>query len=148
MEQPRFLADSGIILRFFAEDDPQNSAIVAQVVRIFSSGSQIFFTPQFARECFAVFNRPSDVGGYALTPEEALTFLEQAHRTFSFIADTEQVYRVWLDIIRRRQISGRQVHDAYHVAAMKAHGIAKVLTLDRRDFDRYDEIEVVIVGLR
>ena len=35
------------------------------------------------------------------------------------------------------------MHDAYHVAAMLAHGLGRVLTLDDRDFKRYSEISIL-----
>jgi predicted nucleic acid-binding protein len=37
-----------------------------------------------------------------------------------------------------------KVHDARLVAAMKAHGIGRILTFNGEDFERYPDIEVVI----
>jgi hypothetical protein len=36
-----------------------------------------------------------------------------------------------------------QVHDARLVAAMLAHGVPQILTLNPRDFQRYTEITVL-----
>ena len=57
--------------------------------------------------------------------------------------DTAEVYECWTELVTKYEVLGRQVHDAYHVAAMMVHRVPKVLTLDRRDFSRYEGIEVV-----
>jgi hypothetical protein len=44
------------------------------------------------------------------------------------------------------RVSGAQVHDARLVAAMLAHGISHLLTLNDRDFTRYSSITVMHPG--
>ena len=77
-----------------------------------------------------------------MDPLEAANFIEQAHIAFTFTPDTPDVYRLWLELVTDHRVSGRQVHDA-HVAAMLAHGLSSVLTLDGRDFHRYAGITLV-----
>jgi predicted nucleic acid-binding protein len=38
---------------------------------------------------------------------------------------------------------GVKVHDAWLVAAMKSHGVGRILTFNSSDFARYDGIECV-----
>jgi predicted nucleic acid-binding protein len=40
-------------------------------------------------------------------------------------------------------VLGAKVHDAWLAAAMKAHGIAQVLTFNVADFARFERIESV-----
>jgi predicted nucleic acid-binding protein len=40
-------------------------------------------------------------------------------------------------------VSGRQVHDARLVAAMKVHNVTHLLTFNTDDFKRFSEIMVV-----
>jgi predicted nucleic acid-binding protein len=40
-------------------------------------------------------------------------------------------------------VSGVQVHDARLAAAMRVHGIERVLTFNERDFARYPDIQAV-----
>lgn len=40
-------------------------------------------------------------------------------------------------------VSGVQVHDARLVAAMRVHGVSRILTFNDKDFTRYADIEVV-----
>ena len=41
------------------------------------------------------------------------------------------------------QVAGKNAHDACLVAAMLLHGIPRLLTFNRRDFQRFSTIEVV-----
>jgi predicted nucleic acid-binding protein len=41
------------------------------------------------------------------------------------------------------RVSGVQVHDARLVAAMRVHGVRRILTFNTKDFARFDDIEAV-----
>ncbi len=125
------------------EDDPLQGFVERTVDSVFAAGDELYFTPQVARESWAVLTRPSGVGGYGRSPSDAALFLGKVEKVFAFLPDRPEVYIWWLDLVKANEVSGRQVHDAYHVAAMMAHGLKKVLTLDKRDFGRYSGIEVV-----
>jgi len=45
--------------------------------------------------------------------------------------------------VAARNVLGVKVHDAWLVAAMKAHGVNQILTFNTSDFARYDSIECV-----
>jgi predicted nucleic acid-binding protein len=51
-------------------------------------------------------------------------------------------------ILHRYQIRGKQIHDANIVAVMLTHGIHRLVTYNRADFVRFDEVslETVEVG--
>jgi len=132
-----------VLIRFLVEQDPQFPVISTGIQKIFGAGESIFFTPQVARESWSVFTRPETVGGFGLEPQAAFELLGAANSAFTFLHDVPDVYNVWLTLVKAQGVSGRQVHDAYHVAAMMAHGLTKVLTLDKRDFSRYSQIKAV-----
>jgi predicted nucleic acid-binding protein len=76
---------------------------------------------------------------HRLVVEKIGDLSEAGHR----ICFTPQIARqCWQDLVQRYGVSGKQVHDANHVAAMLEHGISQILTLDKRDFERYTEISV------
>jgi predicted nucleic acid-binding protein len=106
----------------------------------------LVFTPQVMRETWAVLTRPRLVNGYGLDPQTALQTVNLTTNQFVLVPDTADVYFRWLGILASINISGKQVHDAYHVAAMRAHGITKILTVDKRDFVRYADVQVIIPG--
>jgi predicted nucleic acid-binding protein len=41
------------------------------------------------------------------------------------------------------RVSGAQVHDARLVAAMRVHGVKRILTFNTRDFTRFTGIEAI-----
>lgn len=137
------LIDTGVLVRFFAEDDPLSELVVSAIGKLISQDLLIAFTPQVVRESWSVLTRPRDVGGYGLTAAMASAEIERAHAGLIFLADTAEIYPNWLKLVRDYGVSGRQVHDAYHVAAMIAHGVPSLLTLNGRDFARYTEIRVM-----
>jgi len=139
----RYLLDASAFLRFFSESDSEHATIVQAVNRILREGGTIYYSPQVVRESWSVLTRPATVGGYGRTPEFAASIISKAKNAFSFIDDTPAIYQNWLDLVKTHGVSGRQVHDANHVAAMIAHGITHIITLDSRDFGRYSQITVL-----
>jgi hypothetical protein len=49
----------------------------------------------------------------------------------------------WRRLVVACSVAGVQVHDARLVAAMLAHGVPQLLTLNGRDFARYPGIAVL-----
>jgi predicted nucleic acid-binding protein len=138
-----WLIDSSVLLRFFAEADPQHRAVTSKIEFLRDSNATICFTPQVARESWSVLTRPLEVGGFSLSVSKTAETLANAALIFQFLADTPAIYDQWLELVRLHSVSGRQVHDAYHVAAIMAHGLDGVITLDARDFKRYPDIQVL-----
>lgn len=46
----------------------------------------------------------------------------------------------WKQLVVSHQVSGKEAHDAGHVATMLAHGLKDVLTFDLEDFRRYEQL--------
>jgi predicted nucleic acid-binding protein len=141
------LIDTSALIRFFSINDPQFAAVVSKVQSLLDGGDDICFTPQVARESWCVLTRPSEVHGFGQSPGGAQRIISEAARLFEYLPDNAEIYDRWLRLVSDLGISGRQVHDAYHVAAMMTHGITRIVSLDLRDFARYDGIEVVVPGL-
>ena len=99
------------------------------------------------REVWSVLTRPRGGNGLGLTPAEAGNELAACLAVATIVNDSEVQFDCWRDLVARYGVSGRQVHDANHVAFMLSHGIRHVLTLDRRDFDRYAPEGIVVLGL-
>jgi predicted nucleic acid-binding protein len=64
-------------------------------------------------------------------------------RHFTVLPDSALTYTLWRNLVARHHVIGVKVHDAYLVAAMKAHGINRILTFNSTDFARYDDVECV-----
>jgi predicted nucleic acid-binding protein len=59
------------------------------------------------------------------------------------LPDSVAVHQEWRRILVVHNVSGTQVHDARIVAAMRVHGLSRILTFNERDFMRYRDLETV-----
>jgi len=138
-----FLADTSVLLRFIFPDDPRHVQVLAAINRTLEDGDRISFTPQVARELWAAMTRPRAQNGMGMSPAEAKDALRDASDSFDFLDDVPGIFEIWQKLVTDHGVSGRQVHDANHVAAAMTHGLAGILTLDERDFRRYPGITIV-----
>src|SRR5579871_398352 len=59
------------------------------------------------------------------------------------LPDDPRIHVEWRRLVITHAVIGVQVHDARLVAAMHIHGLTHLLTLDQKDFSRYQGISVV-----
>lgn len=57
---------------------------------------------------------------------------------FTLLAETTEVFTLWLELVTNHQVHGKQVHDTKLVAIAKAHDVEHLLTLNGDDFKRFD----------
>jgi predicted nucleic acid-binding protein len=101
------------------------------------------YTLQNMTEFWNASTRPQERNGFGLTIEETERNAQDIERSFTFLADTEAVYREWRRIVVQYGVSGVQVHDARLAASMHAHGISEILTLNGTDFARFTGIHAI-----
>lgn len=75
-----------------------------------------------------------------MKPPEAVASLKKFAEFALFHPDTPAVHEHWSKLVATYDVSGKAAHDANHVAAMLAHGIADILTFDRSDFRRFEQL--------
>ena len=139
----RYLLDGGILLRLAVAGDPAHKIVRDAVDKLLAGGDELCFTFQLMREFWSVATRPQSVNGYGLNTAQATTAPALFPLHFSYLADSESVRDEWLVLVTKHNVVGKNAHDAGHVAAMKAHGISLILSLDQRDFSRYSEVQVI-----
>ena len=81
--------------------------------------------------------------GLGLTPRETDERARLLESKFRLLPDNERVHAEWRRLVVAHSVAGVQVHDARLVAAMVAHGVIRLLTLNDRDFTRYAGISAV-----
>ena len=75
--------------------------------------------------------------------EQAAAELTRLKTVFTILAETPAVYPAWELLVIKHRVTGKPTHDARLVAAMQVHGETSILTLDKGDFSRYPDIEVL-----
>lgn len=141
--EPPYLLDTNILLRLSKRNDPWHGVVKTALDALTERGADICCTAQNVSEFWNVSTRPSDRNGFGLSIEETDEALRAIEQTVTVLPDNDQIYRRWRVLVVRHRVSGVQVHDARLAAAMQAHGISHILTLNQPDFVRYTDISVV-----
>lgn len=140
----RLVSDANTTLRLVLPTDPQHEAVKAAIKTLDREGITVCYTPQVMREVYHTCMRPATSNGLGMTNEEAREVLRNIEASpMTLLNDVPAVYERWRELVDSVEINGRQTHDANHAAALKAHGVTHLLTLDRTDFNRYPGITVV-----
>ena len=87
--------------------------------------------------------RPVDRNGYGLSPQETDRLAKTFEEKLRLLPDSLAVHEEWRRILVTHSVSGVQVHDARLVAAMRVHGVKRILTFNDKDFSRYTDVEAV-----
>lgn len=134
-----YLLDTGILLRLIDVNDVLHPA-VRQAVRVLGNHQEsLFIATQNMAEFCNVATRPVANNGLGLSPIEAIELLEDDIEPIcSIIAEPAVVYGELKRLVTKYDVVGKQVHDARLVAMMLVWQIENVLTLNERDFRRYE----------
>ena len=104
---------------------------------------ELCYTSQNVGEFWNTCTRPLDRNGYALSPQETDRRAKFFEAKLRLLPDSLSVHVQWRKLLVTYVVSGVQVHDARLAAAMRVHGVKRILTLNDRDFARYADIEAI-----
>jgi len=143
MPGTRYLIDSNILLRWVKPDDRDYPLVVSAIDAILADGGVLCYTSQNVAEFWNTCTRPLDQNGFALSPQETDRRARAFEDKLQFLPDSMAIHQEWRALLVSQNVSGVQVHDARLAAAMRVHGIQRVLTFNERDFARYPDIQAV-----
>ncbi len=138
-----YLTDSNILLRTTRPSEPDYSIVTTALNKLRHQQERLVAVPQNVVEVAAVLTRPIAANGLGLTSADAEHQLQIIERLFPVLPDMPEVYRHWRRLFVSPGALGRQVYDMRLVAAMYAHGLTHLLTINVDDFKRYSGIIVV-----
>jgi predicted nucleic acid-binding protein len=134
------LLDTNILTRSSEPRHPLHRFAVDAVAALLQHGEDVFLVPQNFYEFWSVVTRPVAQNGLGLSTSQAAVEVARLHADFSVLADLPAVLPVWEQLVAQHQVAGKSAHDAHLVAAMLVHGIDRLLTFDKADFARYQQI--------
>jgi predicted nucleic acid-binding protein len=143
MAVPAHLVDTNILLRIARRDAPDHSLVDAALARLAEAGARLYYTHQNMAEFWNVCTRPADRNGFGLSVADTDRQVRAIEKGMLLLPDSEAVYNEWRRLVVTHSISGVKVHDARLVAAMHAHAVTRLLTLNPGDFARYSGITVL-----
>ena len=143
MAETPYLVDSNILLRWVKPDHSDYPAIVSTIERILQRQGGLCYTSQNLAEFWNTCTRPVDRNGYGLSPGETDRRARFFENRLRLLPDSLAVHEEWRKPLVTHNVSGVQVHDARLVAAMRVHGLKRILTFNDKDFARYTDIQAV-----
>lgn len=138
-----YLLDSNILIRWLEPDDPDQVIVAAALDRLLRADATLCYTSQNLGEFWNACTRPANRNGYGLSPEETDRRAQAFESRLLLLPDSPLVHSEWRRLLVANRVSGVQVHDARLVAAMRVHGVKRILTLNTKDFARFDDIEAL-----
>jgi predicted nucleic acid-binding protein len=138
-----YLIDSNVLLRWVKPDDHDYALVVSAIDVILRGGAVLCYTSQNVAEFWNTCTRPLDRNGYGLTPAEADRRAKLFEGNLRLLPDSLAVHQEWRKLLVIHNVSGVQVHDARLLAAMRVHGVRRILTFNERDFARFADVEAV-----
>ncbi len=142
-ERIRILVDTNVLLRAIQLGNASCAVARSALKTLHQRNFELCLTPQNVREFWNVCTRPTDINGLGISTSGAERHTRLLERHFTVLPDSALTYTLWRNLVARHHVIGVKVHDAYLVAAMKAHGINRILTFNSTDFARYDDVECV-----
>ena len=137
------LLDTNILLRWIKPDDRDYPVVTKAIEAMLLKDAVLCYTSQNLGEFWNTCTRPVDRNGYGLSPEEADRRARYFEDRLRLLADTLAIHTEWRRMLVTYKVSGVQVHDARLVAAMRVHGVKRLLSFNDADFARYRDIETV-----
>ncbi|QDU90528.1 tRNA(fMet)-specific endonuclease VapC [Pirellulimonas nuda] len=140
----RRLIDTGVLLRLFDRSDANHVAIRDALRRLRAVGDTLVTTQQNIAEFWSVSTRPQSArGGYGQTPEESNRRVDFIENWGEVLPEAPDAYIEWRRLLVKHAVRGVSVHDCRIAALMRSSGIRSIVTLNGKDFARYEGIEAM-----
>jgi predicted nucleic acid-binding protein len=141
-----YLLDTGILLRLADLRDIQHAVVFESVQKLISKSEELLTATQNVAEFCNVITRPIANNGMCQSPQDAIKILEAEIQTIcTTIPENDLVYSEFKRLVSTYSVAGKQVHGARLVAIMLAWQIESILTLNDRDFRRYEPEGIKII---
>jgi len=137
----RVFVDTNVWLNAIIAMAPEHASARQWLTRLKTGGAVFCVSPQVLREYLVVVTRGA-IFERTLAPEEAVQDVEGILDNAELLEESAAVSYILLDLVRRYQVRGKQIHDANIAATMLAHGVTRLLTYNLDDFRRFGEINL------
>lgn len=132
--------DASALVRIANDPDPMRHAVLATLDRLADEDVRFFLLPQALSEFYVVATRPFEVNGLGLTVSEADAQIEDFLQWSTLLPDPANSFRLWRRLVTESNTVGKRAHDAKLAASLSALGIRRLVTLNARDFARFNGV--------
>ena len=139
-----YLLDSNILLRMAQVTHSMHAEATQATAALLRRGETVHIIPQNLYEFWSVATREVQYNGLGLSVFDAQAELARLRTLFSFLSDSPAIYPEWERLVTQHAVRGRDAHDTRIVAAMNVHGITHLLTFNKDDFKRFQNLTVLL----
>lgn len=143
----RAVLDTNVLLAATDEARHEHEHAVAALNVWPASGMVLYTSGQILREYLVVATRSIDNNGLGLRRQDAIANVRALRTRLNLLVEDAKVSERLLGLLDGIECAGKQIHDANVVATMLVYGIDTVVTINTRDFARFDK-RVRVVGLQ
>jgi len=142
------LLDTSILARLPDTASPDRPVVLAALSKVLRNNEELVVVPQNIYEFWAAATRrPGTLSsggqnGLGMSVERAALWLRKIQTFCRVLPEVPDILPLWQGLVVPHRISGFRAHDLRLVAAMKAHGVNRLLTLNVRHFTGFG-VEVV-----
>jgi predicted nucleic acid-binding protein len=141
-----YLLDTGVLLRLVDEQDADHALIKRIVGLLGNQGAELHIGTQNIAEFWNVATRPKANNGLQLSPATVLTLFQSAIETIcSALPEREDTPNILKRLLVKHEVVGKQVHDARLVAVMLSWQVESILTLNPRNFRRFEAEGISVI---
>lgn len=131
------LLDTNILLYAIDEE----SKYFKSVQRLLNSDTINFFTTsKNISEFLSVITR---IPNSSISVEKALFILNDFQNSFRILYPTEESYVIFIDLLKKYTPHGLKIHDYEIVSIALSNKIKNIATINKKDFERIEEIKLV-----
>jgi predicted nucleic acid-binding protein len=139
-----YFLDTNIFLRLVNKSDPDRLIVIEALRKLKDRKEEFYFSSQVLAEFWNVCTRPVTArSGLGLSSSETDQKTRIIERYCKFLPDTLATHQEWRRLIHSHQVKGVEVHDTRIIALMKVYQIGNLLTLNVRDFNRFNSLVTV-----
>lgn len=139
------LVDSNVLVYAALKDSEHFRAASALRDQALSGTLQLFITPQILAEFFAVITDPRRVSE-PRSIEDALQEIEKYCEAPGFVLlpiSVDVVFKM-TELCRHHPVKAQEIFDVQIAANMLVHGLRTIYTFNTKDFEKFDELKVIV----
>ncbi len=135
--------DTNVLLTATDESRRQHAEAIRLLAESPGRGIRLAGSGQILREYMAVASRPIRANGLGLNVRDVVGNVDEFRRHLQLFDENQEVAGNLRQLALRYGVQGKGLHDANIVATMTTRGIRRLVTQNRHDFARFDEIDTV-----
>lgn len=135
--------DTSILARLPDTLSPDRPLVLSALSKVLRRKEELVVVPQNIYEFWTVATRrPGTLAaggqnGLGMSIERAAVWLRKIQRFARVLPEIPEILPLWQNLVIAHRVGGFPAHDLRLVAAMQAHGVQRVLTLNVRHFSGY-----------